>query len=364
MIRKKIFLFFILAGAVFQAFAYTDKPVLVNLNITRQSDTMGFNMPHELLELFYPLIQNGNVTLWDSPKKSFKISPDALAAIEKSSGTTFTKALDVFLHEYWTSSRKHTSFTIIGASFINHGNKGKVSYGYVDFTECWKYISERKIECNVNGPAELSMINALYSRNYNFNIVQFGNKNFNSKPIDAIRIRDKAFFSKRTIDGLYKIPMTKDIYYTVEQDINEATEIGHVFFTNIQDYLNANKEVMLNIGGSNYFDYKTFKSEVSVTRIEVNEFWEKKNGYVDYQIQSVTIFVNNRKLDPVPLDVLLGWGILYNFKTAEDVLKEKKFAYTLIKMNNTFVPESDSPKFLKSLEKYSWTQVSRYVKFY
>jgi hypothetical protein len=38
--------------------AYTDKPVLVNMNVARQSDTMGFNMPHELLELFHRLIND------------------------------------------------------------------------------------------------------------------------------------------------------------------------------------------------------------------------------------------------------------------------------------------------------------------
>ncbi len=361
---KRILAFFIVFSAFARAGAYTDKPVLVNLNVSRQSDTMGFNMPHELIEFFHEMINDGKCTLWDSPQKSFKISVDALRAVEASSGTSFTKSADVFLHEYWSSKRSHTTFTIVGISFINAGTKGKVSYGYVDFTECWKDIAERKIECNVNGPADLTLVNALYSRNYNFNVVGFGNKDFKSRPEDAIKIRDKAFFGKRPVEGLYIIPQTKKIVYTVEQDFNESKEIGHVFFTNIQDYLNANKEVLLNIGGSNYFDYKTFKSEITVTRIEVNEIWTKKNGYIEYEIQNIVIFVNNRKLDPVGIDVLLGWGVLFNFKTAEDVLKEKKFNYILVKLNNTFVVESDSPKFIKSLEKYSWTQVSRYVKFY
>ena len=163
---------------------------------------------------------------------------------------------------------------------------------------------------------------------------------------------------------MYVIPKTKDITYVMEPDMNDVMEIGHVFFTNIQDYLNNNKEVLFNIGGDKYFDYKTFRSELAVTRIEINEVWNKKENYVDYTVKNVVIYVNNKKLDPISLEVVLGWDMLYNFKTAEDVLKEKKFKFTLIKLNNTFVPEEDSPKFLKSLEKYSWTQVSRYVKFY
>lgn len=362
---KRIFIFlFVLVLLPKHASAYTDKPVLVNINVARQSDTMGFNMAHELIEFFYNMVADGKATLWNSPRKEFSISIDALQGIEKSSGTQFKDALDVFLHEFWTSSRRKTSFTIVGVSFINEGKKGKVSYGYIDLSECWNYVAAFKINCNVNGPAELSMNNALYSRNYNFNVVQFGNKNFVKDPEDAIKARDKAFFSNRQIEGLYTIPKTKDIFYSIEPDMNETREIGFVFFRNIQDYLNNNNEVLFNIGGSNYFDYKTFKSEVTVTRIEVNETWTLKDNYIDYKIKSIVIYVNNKRLDPISLEVLLSWDLLYNFKTAEDVLKEKKFRYTLTKLNNTYVSESDSPKFLKSLEKYSWTQVSRYVKFY
>lgn len=346
------------------ASAYTDKPVLININIARQSDTMGFNMAHELIQHFYELINNGKVMLWDSPKKSFRISQQALSAIESSSGTLFTRSLDVFLHEFWSSTRRRTTFTIMGVSFINQNEKGKVSYGYVDFAECWNEVAGYMIDCNVNGPAKLNMVQALYSRNYNFNVVQFGKKTFEKNPDDAIRIRDKAFFTNKYIEGLYTIPVNKLVRYIVEPDVNDANEIGNVMFRNIQDFLNANKEVLFNIGGSKYFDYKTFKSEVALTRVEVTEVWTKMSDHIDYKIQNVTLYVNNKSLDPVDIDVILNWGILYNFKTAEDVLKEKKFRYTLFKLNNTFVSETDSPKFLKSLEKYSWTQVSRYVKFY
>jgi len=361
-VRSLLLLLTLLSAS--QVDAYTDKPVLVNVNIGRQSDTMGFNMAHELLLFFHAMVQEEKVNLWDSPKKSFRITSQSLEAIEKSSQTAFLNSKDVFLHEYWTSSKRRTSFTIIGISFINEGPKGKVTYGYIDLAECWKYVAAYKINCNVNGPAELSLSNALYSRNYNFNVVQFGKKNFYNNPEDAIKIRDKAFFSSRIVEDLYVIPKTKDVYYVIEPDMNDEKEIGHVFSQNIQDYLNNNKEVLFNIGGDKYYDYKTFQSEVAVTRIEVNEVWTKQYSYTDYTIKNVVIYINNKKLDPINLDVLLSWGLLYNFKTAEDVLKEKKFRYTLTKLNNTFVPETDSPKFLKSLEKYSWTQVSRYVKFY
>jgi hypothetical protein len=85
---------------------------------------------------------------------------------------------------------------------------------------------------------------------------------------------------------------------------------------------------------------------------------------VQYQIQSVTIFVNNKKLDPVSIDLIESFNILYKFKTAEDLLKEKHFKYQLLRINNTYIAEPDADKYLKALEKYRWTQVSNYVRFY
>lgn len=344
--------------------AYTDKPVLVHLNISRQSDTMGFNIVYELQNKLYDLIISEKVKLWDSPKKAISISPASLQSIENSSGTRFNRTQNIFLHEFWTSNHKKTLFTIVGISFVNDNAKGKVSYGYVDLAECWGIIAAEFIECNVNGPARLNLAQALYSRNYNFNIVQFGSRNFREKPSDAIKIRDKAFFSKRKIEGLYKIPGTKEITYLVEIDANDKTEIGATLYNNIQEYLNKNREVLFNIGGDRYFDYKNFKSEVAVTRIEVKEIWEKKSGFVDSRVLSIIVYVNNKALDPISIDLLLSWKIMYNFRSAEDVFREKKFKYTLLKMNGTFIAEMDSEKYLKALEKYSWTQVSRYVKFY
>ena len=347
------------------SFAYTDKPVLVNLNINRQSDTMGFNIVFELQNKFYDLIIDGKVKLWDSPKKGMQISPQALQGLEKTTDTRFNKTQNVFLHEYWTSTRRVTSFTIIGISFINDAKSGKVSYGYVDLSECWSQINTLQIECNVNGPARISLAEALYSRNYNFNIVQFGSQNFQKKAEEAVKIRNKAFFGKKTVEGLFSIPKTKEISYYIEPNPDEPTDIGNALFNNTQTFLNENREILFNIGGDKYFDYKTFKSEVAITRIEAKEVWTQYGASnIQTVVQNVVIYVNNKALSPISTDVMLNWGILYNYKSAEDVLREKKFRYTIFKINNTFVTENDSPKFLKALEKYPWTQISRYVKFY
>ena len=366
MIRILPYRFFLLV-AFFHAgglWSYTNKPVLVNLNINRQSDSMGFNMVYELQNICYPLILSGKVKLWDSPKKTVRISAAALQAIEQSSDTRFNKTANVFLHEVWSSSRRKTSFTIIGLSFINDGKKGKVSYGYIDLKESWPVLSATMLECNVNGPANISLTQALYSRNYNFNVVQFGRETFTEKPEKAIVIRDKAFYHQKTIEGLMEMPQTKDIKYHIVPNVDDTDALGNTVFRNIQFFLNDNKDVLFNLGADKYYDYKSLSNDVILTSIEVHEQWTKTTSGIQVEIKEITLYINDKPLNTISLKTLLEWQLMCQFKTLDDVLLEKQFDYTLIKINNTLIPEWDSHKYLKALSVYSWSQVSRYVQFY
>ena len=348
-----------------ETFAYTNKPVLVNLNINRQSDSMGFNMVYELQNHCYKLIIAGEIKLWDSPQKTIRISPSALQAIEQSSDTRFNKTANVFLHEFWSSGRNKTSFTIIGISFINDGPKGKVSYGYVDLKENWAKLSSLMLECNVNGPAAISLTDALYSRNYNFNVVQFGRKTFTKNPESSIRIRDKAFYNGRSIEGNYIIPQTKAVYYKLIAHTEDPDDPGNMIMSNIQKFLNENKDVLFNLGADKYYDYKTLKSDILVTGIDFHEEWKLlPDKGIRYDVKSIVIFINNKPLNHVAVDDVDQWGLLYRYKTMEDIVQEKSYDMVLTRINSTLIPEWDSHKYLKALNVYNWSQVSRYVQFY
>jgi hypothetical protein len=347
------------------AAAYTEVPAMLHLDVNRQNDTLGFNLPARLPSYLYNLIREDKLNLWDSPRKNSRISFESLQAIERNSGTSMTRTHHLFLYELWSSTRRRTDFVVLGFSFVNHTKEGKVSYGYVDAREAFSYLVNTPIEVNVNGPAQLTYWQAITSRRYHYNLIQFGKKELNEQPEKSFQIRDKAFNNHRDIQGIYRIPNTKDVQYSIEPDVNDPNEEGFIFMSKLQDFLNANREIFFNIGGSRYYDYKTYLSELVVTRIEVNETWTKSPlGFVQYQIQSVTIFVNNKKLDPVSIDLIGSFNILYKFKTAEDLLKEKHFKYQLLRINNTYIAEPDADKYLKALEKYRWTQVSNYVRFY
>lgn len=348
-----------------ETYAYTNKPVLVNLNINRQSDSMGFNMVYELQNHCYKLIMNGEIKLWDSPQKTIRISPSALQAIEQSSDTKFNKTANVFLHEFWSSSRKKTEFTIIGISFMNDGPRGKVSYGFVDLKENWAKLSAVMLEPNVNGPAFISLTDALYSRNYNFNVVQFGKKTFIKNPEASIQIRDKAFYKGRKIEGNYILPQTKSVYYKLIAHVEDPDDPGNLIMNNIQKFLNENKDVLFNLGADQYYDYKTLKSDVLVTGIDFQEIWTLlPDKSIRYDVKSIRIFINNKPLNPIELADIGRWGLLYRFKTMEDIVQEKSYDLLLSRINSTLIPEWDSHKYLKALQVYNWSQVSRYVQFY
>jgi hypothetical protein len=343
---------------------YTNKPVLVNLNINRQSDSMGFNMVYELQNHCYKHIIAGTLKLWDSPQKNIRISPSALQAIEQSSDTRFNKTANVFFHEFWSSGRKKTTFTIVGISFINDGSKGKVSYGYIDLKESWNILSSIILECNVNGPSEIKLTDALYSRNYNFNVVQFGSQKFTQKPENAIRIRDKAFYAKREIEGLFSIPQTKSVYYKIIAHTEDADDPGNMIMNNMQRFLNDNKDILFNMGADKYYDYKTLKTDVLLTGIEFHEEWKHTEKGIFYEVKDIVIYINNKPLNTVSADVVYQWNLLYRFKTMEDLIQEKSYDLVLTRINSTLIPEWDSHKYLKALNVYNWSQVSRYVQFY
>lgn len=369
--RTKILLLLTFVIATTKLSAYTDKQVLIHLNSLRQADSFGYNIVHDLQKTFYRLILENKVKLWDGPKKEKQITPQNLQSIETNTKTKFTESYNIFFHESWSSIRRNTSFTVLGITFMNQVDPKRVPdplrdpiYGYIDVFEVGNYLATNYCETNVNGPHVLSLFDALYSRKYHFNVVQFGKKDFRENVAESIEIKNKAFYSKRKVQGLYVFPVTKAVTYFVEPDKSENTEIGATLYENIQQYLNANREVVFNFGGNRYFDYATYKSDFVVTRLEVEEIWEKSKSGVAYYVQHLIIYIHNKKLDPIPLDAVSNWDVLYNFKTIDDVLAEKKFKYILITLNGNYLLEKESEKYIKGLHisQIPWNQIKQYVR--
>jgi hypothetical protein len=362
----KSLLYLILSFSAFQVHAkklYTEVPALIHLAKVDQQDTNGFNLVEHLPKLLYDAILQNKVTLWDSPKKQIAISASALQKIESDNFVSFQKIENLFINELWTGSRRKTQFVIIGFSFLSEGKKGKVSFGYIDFNEAIPVLTSKIIPTNVNGSAMLNYAEALYSRKYVFNLMQFGNNTFFNDINKSIQIKRDAFANpKKRIQGLHVLKNDKMMVYALDKNPGEVNDPASLIYESVEQFLNTNKATLLNIGGSKYYSNKVM-SDVIVTRIEITEYWQKNKNTITYTPVSIRIFVNNKPLNDITIEDFNKWQLLFSFKSLEDVLIEKQFQYHLYKINSELIPLDVSDLFIKAIKEYKWSQVRNYVKY-
>ena len=343
---------------------YTEVPTLIHLATSEQEDTFGFNLVESLPPFLYDQINKGKVKLWDSPKKQVQITAEALKSIESSNQIGFSKQQHLFFNELWTSNLSKTQFVIMGISFLTDSKNGKISLGYIDIEEAMQCLNQNYVPCNVNGPAQITYLEAIYSRRYQFNLLQFGKQDFTQNPVQSFRIKKDAFFSKKSVEGVYKPLTDKLITYVIEPNDIDSNDAGTVCINAIETYLNDNKEILFNLGGNQYFDYKNRLLDVRITRIEVTEIWTQLAGKkTATKVKHIRLFANNKPLNNIAFTEISKWQLLMNFKTLEDILHEKTFKYHLYKINQDLIPYNESDIYIKALKDYYWTQVSNYVKY-
>lgn len=343
--------------------SYTEVPVLLHLYEVNQNDTNGFNLVTELPKLIYRKINEQKITLWDSPKKQIAISASALKSIESNNNTSFANVESLFIHEVWTSSRTKTEFYVVGFSFLAETEKGRIAFGYIDAVEAFQILFSNYIPTNVNGPAELSFINALYSKRYDFSLIQFGNTDLTKNLSLPQQIKKEAFYSRKKVIGLQPLPQTKMLSYALEKNLENPEDPASLLLLSIENFLNESKEVFFEIGGSRYYNFLKYKNEVSVTRIEITEVWKKTGNKIIYEPRYVQLYVNNKPMNLLTFDEIMKWHLLIKFKSLEDILIEKNYLFTIFKLNNTMIPITEAQFYYKALKNYRWTQVSNYVKY-
>jgi len=343
--------------------SFAEVPVLLLVSTDNQPDTMGFSVATQLPELIYSLILQDKISLWDSPKKNIRIQADALQAIENATQTSFLESKNIFINEVWTANNKKFSFKIFGFSFMNIGPKGKVSYGYVELIELENYLKSEKIKSNVNGFANVSVWDAIMSRRYLFSVVQFDRTNFESNPSLAETYRNVAISPQLRHVSQIKLNPSKEIVYAIEKKPAFKEGIGYQLFEGLEQILYENLDIFFEIGADKYFDFKTYRSEFAITRIEVEEIWEKHNEKIGMSALSLVLYVNNKKLKPIPVQELRRLQFSIALKSIEDILIEKQFSYQIVRVNKSMIANEDAPLFLRGLLEHEWSQLSRYVKY-
>ncbi|HYG14736.1 MAG TPA: hypothetical protein VEC12_03215 [Bacteroidia bacterium] len=358
MLRK---LFISLLGLLLwqNCFAYRDVIVLTHLNKDEQHDTFGFNLVTSIPALVYSLLEKDMVTLWDSPRKDVKITFQSLKNIEASTKTFFRKTDDIFFNEVWSSNRRKTQFNILGFSFINKNDKGEqVSYGFVDIEDIDEILGDSILYTNANGGDSISYFTAIYSRNYHFNLVQFGQNTFKDNLLKSIQVKEKAFSKKKKIINKIELPGRKRVYYEIVKSWR-----GETYYRGIENFLNENPEFFFNNGGGHIFSYLGRDFIFSISKIEVEEIWEKTGNGIVHSPQNIILYFNTAKTHPIRIDAFAKYGLKLDFQEIKTSLASKNFEYLIKKINHQEIMPAQSGKYIRALDSYFWTQITEYVKY-
>lgn len=343
--------------------SFSNVPVLIQVNRENQPDTMGFNLAAQLPEVIYSLVLQNKITLWDSPKKNIQISADALISIEENTRSEFVKSKSIFLNELWGSNPRRSDFYIVGISFMNRTQSGNISYGYIDLEEAAPFFAKEMVKANLNGFIQVNLMEALYSRRYVFNLLQFDRINFRENTALAEQFKKEIFSTNKRIKSLVKLDFKKEIVYNILKNPEIKEGLGMKIFQGFEHLLSENLEIFFELGADPFFDFKTYRSELAITRIEVTEHWHQYKDFIYTYPLSLTLYVNNKKLKPLSIQELNAMKTTIQLKSVYDVLQEKNFNYNLVRINRTYLAEEEAPFFLKALKDYSWTQLSTYVKY-
>src|SRR4029078_1827818 len=81
------------------------------------------------------------------------------------------------MYEYWENNRQEILTQTIGFSFVHRGNtEEEVTFGYVDYADLKQLFLKTKINTNASGNYSSTFATYVLSKNFIYNIVQFGGK--------------------------------------------------------------------------------------------------------------------------------------------------------------------------------------------
>ena len=331
-----------------------------------QSDSLGYNIVNDLSLAVYSSVLNGSAKLWDSEKKALQILPSSLQKIEKSSAVTFSGCEHLFIYELWTLEKKLASSEIIGFYFSSLDKSGQtVSFGYVDAKDLPDAVPGTYVHQNENGSEPVTILRVLRCKLYYYNIVQYNGKKVTGAEEALALKKEKARHLLKYVP-CPELKEMKTVLYSITRDDSlfnaEGTVKNNLLLETLEDFFTDNREILLNIGGAAALEYKVNRP-FKVTAMRVNELWTKENGMINMEPQIITLFINNRPIHALPIKEFLSLGIVYEFKSIYDVLKEKDFSLRLLQVTGNDIPYKYSNSFLNALRKYKWNGLTEYVKY-
>ncbi|HCS19107.1 MAG TPA: hypothetical protein DIW47_00840 [Bacteroidetes bacterium] len=356
-----VLLYLVFAGNIQ---AYRDVPALVYLNKLEQPDTIGFNLVDGMCSLLYSRIMDGSVPLYVSPEKALRIDANSLQALENTSGTRFEACPDLFIHEYWSSSRKSTRFKIEGFSFVNKNQLNeKVAFGFVSLKDIDSLLSHSFISTSANGSYHVSFEQALMSRKYSYHLVQMGQEAFFSDPMQAVKLKYDAFHSGKEIRSQQIIPAYKQLtYQVVKKKYSTDIDWSNSLILAVEEVLNENPELFMNLGGQRYDSFPAKHFHVPEVRgLLIEEDWVKTERQAHIAKARIKIILINGDLHWIELSDLERYGIVLHYRSLRDILSEKPFEFDLFRINDQKIDPALGRQYFEGIKKAPWNQLNAYV---
>jgi hypothetical protein len=346
-------------------FAYGQEiPVLLMVKRSDQVDTLGCNFVEQMTSLVYDEVKAGRVKLWDSQKKSIQIFGSTVTEIEKHSGVKFTELESIFVYEMWENNKKEITSRTLGMSFIHRGNSSEeVAFGYIDFKDIQETVMRTRINTNANGVYSATYANYLYSKNFIYNLVQFGGKAVKSatesEEIKRNFIRNLKF--NETLLGYY--PPDKYISYILDQ-ITEGADKKTVNSRNLikqlEEYFLKNQEVFFNLGGDRIMSHLQ-KNKFKITRITVTEIWRKTGDNIQYDPRSLVIYINDSALNEITQKNIKDLNFKFNNTDLFTFFQSKEFNLIIYQINSQEIKRKDAFLYYKALLTMQWNRLIEYV---
>jgi hypothetical protein len=342
---------------------------LLRVKRSEQPDSLGFNLVEQLSKITYQLILQNKIKLWDSPSKEIQITATSLQEIEQVSSTSFKDQEVIYIYESWNEAKREIQTKTIGISFSNRDSRNQeVSYGYVDYADLARFLIEKPAEVNANGNFGETPAFYLTTKKFNFSLVQFNNKVIQSADESQKTLKSYMGRSRFAVpQSGFSVEESKNIVYVVDRKPGGDTLLSgnsDRFYSAVENYLLSNKEEFFNLGGDKVQNFVSGKQSLRVTAIEVNELWKKNNGQVSYEPKSIRFYVNDSALNIISLAEMTMMELEINGQKLVLTLLDKKFNFTITKINSQEIALRQAFIYLKALREYHWNQLTEFVKYY
>lgn len=337
-----------------RAEAYQYKPALIQLYSAEQHDTIGFNLVKSMASFFYERILSGEIRLYDSPQKKFVISPEALQEIEKTNKVSVKNIRTMFIHELWNNSKGRFQFFPFGFTLTDFDLEGKVVlFGYVDAEETFDLLNASFIETNANGPAYFTYWQALRSRRYFFNLVQFGKKVFHNK-VEAEKTLKKEMSRVKKTEDLSQFENIKLVGFNVLRDIQNPA--NSTLIHQLEKMLRENKALLDSARGS--LPIHEPYTDIRITKIEVWEQWVKNGEFFEYKPLYFVAYNQG-----VAMQKINFADFPYTeFKVFQNEVSSKHYSFDIIQINAQYIKPQESLRYLNALRSADWTKISIFDK--